>query len=204
MRRLLVVLAVVAFCAAPSWADSIELDVVAWATFTATQPCFSDCTETIATSFKYVPPILAMPGSQVSPTNGEIVPGSLVVASSGFLGSSFSAASLTCNGNCLPFLSSLGDEIDLDVPNMPGLSGIQPGINTVDLFLYGCQSEACDEAFGETWINDGPGQPSRQGSRVTAVVVSDETPFVWLALTAFGTIGLGWRWRRKESSATYR
>jgi hypothetical protein len=55
MRRLLIVLGVVAFCSVPTWAKSIDYDVNAWATYTATQPCSSNCTETIAVNFLYNP-----------------------------------------------------------------------------------------------------------------------------------------------------
>src|SRR5450755_3281212 len=64
MRRLLIVTAVLAFCSA-TWADSIELDVNAWATFTATQPCTSNCAETIRVNFLYIPP----PTLNVTPEN---------------------------------------------------------------------------------------------------------------------------------------
>ena len=54
MRRSLIVLAVVAFCTAPTWADSAELDVNAWATFSApSSTCHSNCSEKIDVSFLY-------------------------------------------------------------------------------------------------------------------------------------------------------
>ena len=88
MRRLLIVLGFVAVCSMPTWADSVEYDVNAWATFTGTQPCSSNCTETIGVNFLYTPP----PTVGVTSENflGTIVPGSMETSSSGFLGT-FSA-----------------------------------------------------------------------------------------------------------------
>jgi hypothetical protein len=41
-------------------------------------------------------------------------------------------------------------------------------------------------------------------TQATSVAVPDGTSFLSLTLTAFGAVGFGWLWRRKESSATYR
>jgi hypothetical protein len=187
MRRLLIASAVVTFCFASSWADSI-LDVNASATFTATKSCSSNCTETISTSFQYLQPSILDPF-------GEIVAGTLDVSSSGFLGS-FSKRGAG-SFYYVPFLNSLGDEIDLDIP---GFKGIKAGVNTVDFYLFSCQSLACDNAFGERWIAVGPGSPTSQSSRATAVAVPDETSFLSLMLTALGAMSLVWRWRRTEAS----
>jgi hypothetical protein len=79
LARVLIVLATLVVCSASTWADSIELDVSAWATFTATQPCSFNCTETIGMDFLYDPPTSFGAG-------GEIVLGTLSISSSGFLG----------------------------------------------------------------------------------------------------------------------
>lgn len=196
MRRFLLVFAVVACCSAPTWADSIEVDVNAWATFTATQPCSYNCTETIGMSFLYVEPTPYSPGQPYFPY-GEIVPGTLNVSSSGFLGSFYGGpvfVGFIPFWNSAPF--SAGDEIDLDIPST---NEIQTGVNTVDLYLWGCQSQACYNAFGERWTVVGLGNPTSQASLVAPVAVPDETSFLSLALTSLGTVGLVWRWRRSRT-----
>jgi hypothetical protein len=186
MRRLLISFALVAFYSASSWANSI-LDVNASATFTATKSCSSNCTETISTSFQYLQPSILDPF-------GEIVPGTLDVSASGFLGS-FSKGGAG-SFYYVPFLDSLGDEIDLDIP---GSRGIRAGVDTVDFYLFSCQSMACDKAFGERWIVLGPGSPTSQWSTATPVGVPDETSFLSLMLAALGSTGLVWRWRKREA-----
>jgi hypothetical protein len=199
MRRLLIVFAVVAFCSAPIWADSIELDVNAWATFTATQHCSSNCTETIGMNFLYMPPsdFAADPNSEASFT-GQIVPGSMNVSSSGFLGSfsTFSTISISSQGY-IPIADSMGDDVDLNVP-VGTPDGIEPGINTVSFQLFYCESQACQTAFGTQELHPGP---SNGSSVVTRVAVPDGTPFLPLCLSSFGAFGLVWRWRRREVRA---
>jgi hypothetical protein len=188
MRRFLIAFAAVVFCAASSWADSI-LVVTASATFTATQNCSSNCLETIDMSFQYVPP-------SINNLAGEIVPGTLNVTSSGFLGS-FTGGSL--NLIYVPSFNSLGDEIDL---NIPGNQGIQVGVNTLSFYLWSCQSQACDNAFGETWAGLGPGDPTSGSSTVTPVAVPDGSSFTSLTLAALGAFGVASRWRRKDARQT--
>ena len=206
MRRLLVVLATLVVCSAPTWADSIELDVNAWATFTATQPCSSNCTETIATNFLYMPPsdFAADPNSEASFT-GQIVPGSMNVSSSGFLGSFSTPLGDPISGQgYIPFFNKATfplDEIDLQVPlaaEFDGVDGIQPGVNTVGFDLFYCLSQVCQAAFGTQQLHPGP---SSESSVVTRVAVPDGTPFFPLCLSSFGAFGLVWRWRRREVRA---
>jgi hypothetical protein len=191
MRRLLIVTAVLAFCSSPTWADSIELDVNAWATFTTTQPCTANCTETIRVNFLYIPP----PTLNVTPENflGTVVPGTMDVSSSGFLGP-FSAyfGGVVNSQGYVGFSGSSGDEIDL---NILSNNGFQPGINTADFDLFSCESQACQTAFGTQELHPGP---SNGSSVVTRVAVPDGTPFLPLCLSSFGAFGLVWRWRRRE------
>jgi hypothetical protein len=193
MRRLLIVTTVLAFCSAPTWADSIELDVNAWATFTATQPCTSNCTETIGVNFLYIPP----PTLNVTPENflGTVVPGTMDVSSSGFLGP-FSAyyGGVVNSQGYVGFSGSSGDEVDL---NILSNNGFQPGINTADFDLFFCESQACQTAFGTA---DHHPNPTSQSSVVTSVAVPDGTSFLSLTLAAFGGVAIVWRWRRKEGS----
>jgi hypothetical protein len=190
MRRFLIVLGVVALCTAPTWADSVELDVNAWATFTSAA---TKQTDTIAVNFLYIPDNLGI---------GSMVPGSLTLSNSGFLG--------TFNNNCAPcsdyyvgFFSALGDEIDLDwTPTPSGGFSIQPGINTVSFYMWGCQSADCVSADcvnaeGTSWIGEGPGSPTKESSVVTAVAIADGDSFLWLSLAALASVGLVWRWRRR-------
>ena len=194
MRRLLVVLAILAFCSAPTWADSIlpqntELDVNAWSTFT--DP--AGATETIGVSFLYLTP-------SIQYEYGRIVPGSLDVGSSGFLGT-FSPGSSVYYGY-LPFYDAgrNGDEIDLDW-SISNTGGIEPGINTASFYIWTCQTQACDNAYGQTWTGPfGFGEePSSSGSTVTVVGVPDGDSVLWLMVTALGAVGLVWRWRRTDA-----
>jgi len=193
MLRLSILTAVLAFCSAPTWADSIELDVNAWATFTATQPCTSNCTETIRVNFLYIPP----PTVNITPENflGTVVPGTMDVSSTGFLGafSAFSGGVVNSQG-FVGFSGSSGDEIDL---NILSNNGFQPGINTADFDLFSCESQACQTAFGTA---DHHPNPTSQSSLVSRVAVPDGTSFLSLTLAAFGAIGIVWRWRTKEGS----
>jgi hypothetical protein len=191
MRRFLIVFAAIAFCSAPTWADSIVLDVNAWATFTAPLTCLSNCTETVDVSFLYDTPSVVY-------ENGQIVSGTLDVGSSGFLGT-FSSRNESVFSGYIPFLNSGGDEIDLDWLFSSNGIGIQPGINTLSFYMWTCQSEACDNAYGEKWAGlNNAGEPSQGGS--TVVAVPDGDSFLWLSLTALASIGLVWRWRRIDAT----
>lgn len=190
-KRLLVLIAVLACSSAPSWADSIELDVNAWGTYTATQPCSSNCTETIAMSFLYDTPSVDYP-------EGEMVPGSFQMSSSGFLGTFSGPSNQRWMGDYMPSFNGLGDEIDLYSFAANEFS-IAPGVNTVGFFIYSCQSEICANAFGQTWTADGPGFTSDESSIVTPVQVPDGDSVPWLMVTALGAIGLVWRWRRTDA-----
>jgi hypothetical protein len=192
MRRLLIVFAVVAFCSAPIWADSIELNVNAWATFTATQPCSSNCTETIGVNFLVEVPNLT------NYLDAQLVPNSLSVSSSGFLGSFSSPYCTSCYvtlGDYIAFYNGgiYGDEIDLMFAGFV----IPPGINTVKFDLFTCVSSACQAAYGSA---EGLHvYTTSQSSVVTRVAVPDGTPFLPLSLSAFGAFALVWRWRRREA-----
>jgi len=95
---------------------------------------------------------------------------------------------------------SAGDEIDRNLQG--GGNELQTGVNTLSFWLWGCQSSACNNAYGQTWIGiDGPGSPTSEASIVTAVAMPDETSFLSLVLAAFAAGGLGWRRRRKGSIA---
>ncbi|MGA9509299.1 MAG: hypothetical protein WBV55_11850 [Candidatus Sulfotelmatobacter sp.] len=192
MRRLLIVVAALAFCSATTWADSIELDVSAWATFTGTQPCSSSCTETIGVNFLYTEPT---GGSSTAGIFGTVGP--ITVSASGFLGT-FSPypAQVPTQGE-IGFTNFQGDEIDLN--GFEPLTGIQEGINTLYFDLFFCRSSACDNAYGPDATPMHP-NPTSESSVATRVAVPDETSFLSLVLTALGAMGLVWRWRRKEAS----
>jgi len=191
MRRSLIVVAVVAFCTAPTWADSAELDVNAWATFSApSSTCHSNCSEKIDVNFLYETP------SIVNPV-GALVPGTLDVSASGSLGS-FSTSCAGCGfyGYYMGFFDFKGDEIDLDF----GGFKIEPGTDTLSFYMWSCESQTCGSDYGQKWTGlDSAGETSTQGSSVRAVAVPDETSFLWLVLTAIGTMGLAWHWRRRDA-----
>ncbi|HXO32697.1 MAG TPA: hypothetical protein VN901_10135 [Candidatus Acidoferrales bacterium] len=198
MRRLLVVLGVVALCSAPTWADSV-VDINAWATFTA--PATGQ-TETIGINMIYTEPTGA---NTIAGIFGVV--DSLTESSSGFLGT-FNAypgqtptqGEVAFTNN--PTLGGLGhyDEIDLNGFN-PALastgtySGVKLGVNTVNFDLWSCYSAACTAGYPDTPPHPGP---TSQSSVVTRVAVPDGTPFLPLCLSSFGAFGLVWRWRRRE------
>ncbi|MGA7860865.1 MAG: hypothetical protein WCB19_03295 [Thermoplasmata archaeon] len=81
MRTVLIALAVVLLCSASTWADGI-LDVNISGTFIATQPCSSNCTETVSISFEFDPAKYPYGNDY-----GYAVPGTITIGASGFLGS---------------------------------------------------------------------------------------------------------------------
>jgi hypothetical protein len=183
-----------AFFSASTRADGI-LDVSAWVTFSATtQPyCSATCAETIKTNFDYFP---------VSEEHslGGIVPGTMHVSASGFLGQ-FSDGSF--GGDFIAFPDSGGDEMNILIPfGSPLLpQGIQPGVNTVNFFLWACQSQACGNAYGETWINDEivgsllPGSYTFKQGSVATPISTPEPPTTWLLAlgAALFTVVLKWK-----------
>jgi hypothetical protein len=207
MRRLLIVFAAIAFCSAPTWADSIVLDVNAWATFTAMAN--PSLTETISTSFLYDTP--TSPNS-----SGTIVLGSLSMSSSGFLGT-FSPdinsypgeEGGTINGFA-PFNNSAGDQIILDWGCCQSAS-ITPGVNTVGgvgtgFFIMDCLSQNCESDEGFGWVNsdedaEGPSGmiATSKGSNVTVQAVPDGDSAYLMAALSLCAIALVWRWRRIDA-----
>ena len=115
-------------------ADILQIDYLA--SYTATLPCTSNCTQTFALSFQYDRTSYPLPPGT---TTGSIVPGtSITLVRLGSWADSFQ------NFNASPFYdgtinfdSSLGDQFSL-------LAGtITPGINTVRGVLWGCVSSGC-------------------------------------------------------------
>jgi hypothetical protein len=204
MRRFLIVLAVIALCSAPTWADSIEYDVNSVTTITA--PC-RGCVENIAVSFLWNGAFnINSPGG----VPNEIIAGSLNVTSSGFLGT-FSP--LGPQGNNIFYLGLFDnltgptDEVDLNYGWL--FSGIAPGDNAPGDSLapnfYACQTAACTAAYGTSW-EGGPSFSSgiliQTATIVSPVTVPDGDEAIFLSLGSLGAVGLAWGWRRKESSAT--
>jgi hypothetical protein len=67
--------------------------------------------------------------------------------------------------------------------------------------LFFCRSEACDSAYGPDVTHP---NPTIESSVVTRVAVPDGTSFLWLCLSAFASIGLVWRWRRRPEQIPVR
>ena len=200
MRRYLIVFALVCYSVLAN-AGSIY-DVNAWATFTGTQ-CAS-CTETIGLNFLYIPPDPKDPSTFL----GTIVPGTMNVSSSGFLGIFSDVYGDYVNSQgYIPFANNPGspysmrDEIDLYVTD---LNGIQLGTNTINFDLFYCFSEECQDGYGNLYGGQSSGNinlhpnPTSQSSVVTRVAVPDGTPFLPMVVTSVGVMGLALRWRRKN------
>jgi hypothetical protein len=195
MRRLLIVLATLVACSAPTWADSIELDVNAWATFTATQPCSSNCTETIGVNFLYRPPsdFPDTPKYELQQDLvGQIVAGSMDVTASGFMGAFNGNGTFMSTQGYIPFYDSMRDEIDLNVP--VGTGGIQTGMNTLSFTLFTCQTAACLNAMGPD-ASHFQFYTNTESSVVTRVGVPDGDSSPLLMLVALVPIGVAYRWR---------
>lgn len=200
MRRFLIVFATLVVCSAPTWADSVELDVNAWATITAPTTCPS-CVEKIDVNFLWM--------NNALPTGyGQIVLGSLDVKSSGFLGTFSPIGPQGANLFYLGLFNNLvggefaTDEIDLYYGTTTGV--ITPGRNSLTFDFWGCQTHACTTAYAESWIGapSGAAPVIQEGSIVKPVTtVPDGDSSFLLSFCAFGAFALAWRWRRKESSA---
>src|SRR5580704_2705339 len=149
MRKLLFVLGIVALCSAPTWADSIEYDVNAWAEITAT----NGAVENMDVNFTFHN--LDYQGFN------EAIVDSVNVRSSGFLGT---FAPLSPSGSNIFYLGLFNnpnpttiysfDEIDLQYPLTPGGISMPPGRNLqyLDFNFYNCQTSACTTAYdGVSW-----------------------------------------------------
>jgi hypothetical protein len=131
-------------------------------------------------SFQYITP-------DQNHENGQIVAGTMDLSSSGFLGT-FSDAHLY--SDFIGTYNLMGDEIDL-------LGLFDGGFNNNSyLYLWGCQSQACFDAYGVRWTNFGPGGlPTSYSTSV--VQVPDGDSFLLMTLTSFGVAALLWKYRRK-------
>lgn len=178
-------------------ADSVY-NIQASATFTTTQPCIANCTEQISLSFQY--DYAPQPGSEVV---GTVLPGTLSITASGFLGDFSSDGVVRFPTGYLGLFDSGKDEIDLTgfpVTRPPDL-----GQNTMRFTLYGCSTATCVEAFGLPHTGGGLFiGPTSQSSFVSAV--PEPTSFA-LMIPTFVYGGLRWRGfsrkNRKRSSLRF-
>jgi hypothetical protein len=210
MCRFLIVLATLAVCSAPTWADSSgippitgqEFSVNAWAVITAPSTC-PTCVERIHESFLFQ--------NSSSPNYaGEVIPGSLSVQSTGFLGT-FSSFSQNCDAGCgnafylgtwNTFVAGqpvYGDEIDLyynDTGSSPNV--MVAGRNNMSFDFWACETAACSSAYQTNWVGGVTGDVGlKEGSTIRPVHVPAGDSFLPLSLSAFGAFTLAWRWRRR-------
>jgi hypothetical protein len=175
-RFVLMFCAVVVLCCS-GWADKLTVDhVTVSGTITATQPCSSNCTETISLNFLFVPGY----EDPFFTTYGYILPGSFNETYSGFLGS----ASVVGGGDFhivegfgyWYICCGAGTEVDLvwgfETPDI-----FNPA-NPVGLSFYACNVQACQDALGARWtiheIGYYPEEPPL-GDGLTGTVVITET-----------------------------
>lgn len=125
MRSFVVAIVFLTFGSALAWTDTVYT-VNMWASFTATQPCISNCTENLSASFQYYK-------DQV-----ELVPGSFSMTSSGFMGSFDTVGSF--HSWYIPTFNGSGDELDLL------FSVVNPQFEP-EMGLYACESQACVSGF---------------------------------------------------------
>ena len=138
MRKFVILLTALVLCPLWATADSI-VDVNIWGTFTATQPCTVNCTETIGISFQFDSASIVY--GHYGPQYAWAVPGTINVSASGFLGS-FTALNYGGEGYInigneayMPFIGQFGDEIDILV--VYGNTVFPVGTNTIGLQIYG-------------------------------------------------------------------
>jgi hypothetical protein len=189
-------------------ADSI-VQVNAWATWTATQPCISNCSETIGVSFQFDNSIFATPlpsdypanpASWPYPLSAQVVPGTLIVGSSGFLGSFSGSGGVNlwnvANEGFTAFFNAAGDEIDLWAAHSgsmdPSITNPFPvGVNTIGFTGWACKSQACLDGFGP------PGffrlSPTMQASLVAPVAVPEAGSWSIILLTTAMLANALWR-----------
>jgi len=195
MSRFVIALAMLAFFSVSVWADGI-LDVNISGTFIATQPCSSNCTETVSISFLFDPAKYSY-----ADVYGYAVPGTTSIWASGFLGSFDSLSYRGSNGyinlsmGYTPFLDTGGDELDIRFSVNPPFFPV--GVDTIRMEFYGIHTNpAYLDAFGPNCCVD----PAYYTSTVTPVAVPDETSFLSLALTSIGAVGLACRRRRRHAA----
>ena len=186
MRALRTFIVLLAFGSTFMWADEIY-SVSIWSNFTATQPCVTNCTETIEASFQY--DWDPQPGT--SPTAwAQVVPGTLSVSGNGFLGSVTASCCEVINGSYISLLDVGGDEIDLN-----GIGYEVTGSNIAYMQLWSCRSQACISAYDPPSYQEVGGFYMNQtyGSSVISRV-PEPTSLALLLIPAIGLAG----WRRKR------
>jgi len=197
MRKLYIAAAILAFWSTCAWANSILDEVTISGTFVATQPCTTNCTESVFIDFDFDPAAYPVGPS----TFGYAVPGSLSVFGSGFLGT-FSSLSyqgqsgyINLGMGYMPFLDSGGDELDIRFPVNSSLF-FPLGVDTIrmEFFSGAPESAAYRDAFGGTCCV----QPTYYQSTVKPLEVpeygSEGMAFVSAVVLAAAF------WRRKKRS----
>ena len=196
MRKLYIAAAILAFWSTCAWANSILDEVTISGTFVATQPCTTNCTESVFIDFDFDPAAYPFGTS----TYGYAVPGTLTASGSGFLGSFSSAVYqgesgfISFDGAFMPFFDSGGDELDIRFPvNAPDRFPL--GVDTISMEFYGTNhSAAYVNAFGGTCCV----QPTYYQSTVKPLEVpeygSEGMAFVSAVVLAAAF------WRRKKRS----
>lgn len=129
---------VLLLCCGASWADILQVN--AWAAFTASEPCISNCTETIGLSFQY----------DSSSFSSQPVSGTFSYGSSGFLGTFTGTGFLNLAQGYSPFYDTFGDELDLRFPGyiVNPADPLSIGVDTLGFAFYSCNSAPCVAAFG--------------------------------------------------------
>lgn len=142
-----------------SLADSI-VNVNLQATYTASQPCTVSCTEFLSIDFLYDQTILPRDqwnGWLFKPVG--IVPGSMQVASGGFMGQFHWLGLPQCCEGYIPFVDTNDthyDEFDiLFATTLPDTTQFKPGIYSAAGFgsgvgtqIFTCRTAGCVSAFG--------------------------------------------------------
>jgi hypothetical protein len=172
--------------------NSLAVDSVnAWAVIkTPDAGCYPNCFIKLDVNFLW--------------SGSYIVPGSVVVNSTGFLGLFSQRLSPTYNlGMFDTPVNGLVDEINLSY------GAITPGRNSdnMQFSIYACQTPACMNSYGlPGWTGGQQNEPSymggieiKEGSTVRQVPAGDSA--LLLCLGSLGAVGLAWCWRRKESLA---
>jgi hypothetical protein len=196
MRRFLIVFATVAVCSAPTWADSITppvYDLTAWATFNAPSTCVSNCTETIGISFLFNPP--SAPAGVDGGTDPYLfVIGNAQISASGFAGNYAWANCTGCLGYEQSSITTLGYIIDMDWGNSGpvqaqiGMPSV--GTNTLNFYMFPSNNDTLPY---QSAVSEGS-----VVTEVSPVGVPDGDSAYLMATLSLASVGLVWRWRRRE------
>ncbi len=184
MRALRIITALLILGSAIAWADNVY-SVEMTSTFVATQPCLSNCTETIAASFEWV--------ETNNIIDSYVVPGTLWASANGFLGPLLQANSSAKDGYYIPVYDLYGDEIDIN------FSPMDPFMD-----IWSCKSSACIDGFNPPPYQQVGGFLFDQTFGWNEVSTVPEPSSFAMLLIVVGAMGVKFRRHREDTRTVHR